>query len=83
MISDLNIDWYNLTKADMYTIIRQIEEENAKLRELVNGWNFCSKTKSSTSDDCVGCPLFIQTPHSYRCTRDERMRELEVKGNYK
>jgi hypothetical protein len=54
------------------------EAENAKLRELVDGWDFCSKTKSSTFDNCVGCPLFIQTPHSYWCARDERMRELGI-----
>lgn len=58
--------------------IGRLETENAKLRELVDGWDFCSKTKSSTFDNCVGCPLFIQTPHSYRCARDERMRELGV-----
>ena len=58
--------------------IGRLETENAKLRELVDGWDFCSKTKSPTFDNCVGCPLFIQTPHSYRCARDERMRELGV-----
>ena len=78
MINDINVDWNSLTKADMYTIIKQTEEQNDKLRELVNGWGFCSKIKSSTSDDCVGCPLFIQTPHSYRCAKDERMRELGI-----
>lgn len=52
--------------------------EADRLRELVDGWDFCSKTKSSTFDNCVGCPLFIQTPHSYRCARDERMRELGI-----
>lgn len=55
--------------------------ENIKLRELVDGWNFCSKTKSSTSDGCVGCPLFIQTPYNYRCARDERMRKLGIEVN--
>lgn len=35
MIGDTNVDWESLTKADMYTIIRQTEEQNAKLRELV------------------------------------------------
>jgi hypothetical protein len=58
--------------------LQEALEQNAKLRELVNGWDFCSKTKSPTFDNCVGCPLFIQTPHSYRCARDERMRELGV-----
>lgn len=58
--------------------IDRLDAENAKLRELVDGWDFCSKTKSSTFDNCVGCPLFIQTPHSYRCARDERMRELGI-----
>lgn len=36
MISDINVDWYNLTKADMYTIIRQTEEQNDKLRKLAS-----------------------------------------------
>ena len=63
--------------------LEKCRTENIKLRKLVDGWNFCSKTKSSTSDDCIGCPLFIQTLHSYRCTKDECMRELGVKVNYK
>lgn len=58
--------------------LQRANAENAKLRELVDGWDFCSKTKSSTFDNCVGCPLFIQTLHSYRCARDERMRELGI-----
>ena len=58
--------------------VADLKAENAKLRELVDGWDFCSKTKSATFDNCVGCPLFIQTPHSYRCARDERMRELGI-----
>lgn len=71
-----NDDMYS--RYDLVDAVEDIVDENAKLRELVNGWNFCSKTKISTFDDCVGCPLFIQTPHSYRCARDERMRELGV-----
>ena len=37
MINDINVNWNSLTKADMYTIIKQTEEQNDKLRELVNG----------------------------------------------
>ena len=61
----------------------RLRAENAKLRELVNGWDFCSKTKGSTFDNCVGCPLFIQTPHNYRCIKNEHMCELGIKVNYK
>lgn len=60
--------------------VRKAEAEADKLRKLVDGWDFCSKTKSSTFDNCVGCPLFIQTPHNYRCARDERMRELGIEA---
>lgn len=53
-------------------------KENKTLRKLVDGWDFCSKTKTSTFDECVGCPLFEQSPHGYRCTRSELMRELGI-----
>lgn len=52
--------------------------QNAKLRKLVDGWEFCSNTRRPSFDECVGCPLFVQTPHSYRCARNECMRELGV-----
>lgn len=52
--------------------------QNEKLRKLVDGWDFCGKTKTSSFDECVGCPLFVQTPHSYRCARNELMRELGI-----
>lgn len=54
-----------------------LEAENAKLRKLVDGITFCSTT-SSRSDDCIGCPLFDQSTHNYRCTKTECMRELEI-----
>lgn len=53
-------------------------KENKTLRKLVDGWDFCSKTKKPTFDECVGCPLFEQSPHGYRCTRSESMRELGI-----
>lgn len=74
---------YKMDLSDAITENVQLYTENDKLRKLVNGWDFCSKTKGSTFDNCVGCPLFIQTPHSYRCTKNERMCELVIKVNYK
>lgn len=59
-------------------LITRLNEENAKLRKLVDGWEFCSNTRRPSFDECVGCPLFVQTPHSYRCARNECMRELGV-----
>ena len=53
-------------------------KENKTLRKLVDGWDFCSKTKKPTFDECVGCPLFEQSPHGYRCTRSESMRKLGI-----
>lgn len=55
-----------------------LESDNAKLRKIVDGWDFCSKTKRSTYDECVGCPLFEQSPHGYRCTRNECMEALAI-----
>ena len=68
-------------RANLEKMLENAEDENAKLRELVDGWDFCNKTKGPTFDNCVGCPLFVQTPHSYRCARDERMRELGIEVN--
>ena len=59
-------------------VIREYVVENNNLRKLVDGWDFCSKTKNPTFDECVGCPLFEQSPHGYRCTRSECMRELGI-----
>ena len=58
--------------------LMRLMDENTKLRKLVDGWAFCSNTRRPSFDECVGCPLFVQTPHSYRCARNECMRELGV-----
>lgn len=60
------------------SVITELIDEIAKLRKLVDGWDFCSKTKKPTFDECVGCPLFEQSPHGYRCTRSELMRKVGV-----
>lgn len=53
MISDINVDLNSLTEADMYTIIRQTEEQNAKLRELAEGMWFAAQYLGANPDDAT------------------------------
>lgn len=71
MISNINIDKYNLTKADMYTIIRQTEEQNTKLRELALAFSDCRNT---TCEDCIRWNY-----SEGECSLDKVMRELGIK----
>ena len=76
--ADAAARWYREKLRNANRTIRKLLTENANLRKLVDGWDFCSKTKKPTFDECVGCPLFEQSPHGYRCTRSELMRKVGV-----
>lgn len=53
MVDESKIDWKSLTKADLYTIIKQHDDENAKLRELVrDAWGDGHPDRS-----CDGCDI--------------------------
>lgn len=62
----------------LHDYVAKIEDENARLRELVRGLDHCMRSTSSSSDECAGCPLQGWSTDGFQCTKSDRMRELGI-----
>lgn len=69
--------WYTDRLRDTNRTIRKLLDENAKLRELVKAFWWCTENFDMPSK-CDGCPLGQSDKLTPEC--EVRMRELEIQS---
>ena len=67
---------HNLPCEQVSDRITEFEEENAKLRKLARGLNWCTENAKVPSAECEHCPLGDTEDGDLSC--EKMMRELRV-----
>lgn len=59
----------------------KLEDENAKMRKLVRGLNWCTENPNGPRVDCERCPLGVVDGEPLELMCEKMMRELGIEVN--